>query len=148
MCNINFCSVVQTRGCPMTTEQTIPLISVLDSCTGFLLCLKLYECKVPPDTNVCNLTIWFKMPLNILNFCAEGVKVDNKEGSRWLYIPSRPITVLRHWFNLLKELRIRMTAISKVSFVYLYTNGNDKYLIKIQNRGFTLDHSTESLRLL
>jgi len=40
------------------------------------------------------------MPLDILNLSAHGVKIDNKEGSRWLYIPSRSITALWHWFNL------------------------------------------------
>ena len=73
-------------------EAYIPLISVLDSSTSFLLCLVLYKRKVPSNTNVCNLAIRFKMPLNILNFSAYGVKIDNKESSSWLYIPSRPIT--------------------------------------------------------
>ena len=74
------------------TEAYIPLISVLDSSTSFLLCLVLYKRKVPSNTNVCNLAIWFKMPLNISNFSAYEVKIDNKESSSWLYIPSRPIT--------------------------------------------------------
>jgi len=83
----------------------IPLVSVLDSSTSFLLRLILYKRKVPSNANVGNLAIRFKMPLDILNLSAHGVKIDNKEGSRWLYIPSRSITALWHWFNLLNKLK-------------------------------------------
>jgi hypothetical protein len=83
----------------------IPLVSVLNSGTSFLLCLILYKCKVPSNANVGNLAIRFEMLLNILNLSAYGVKIDNKEGSRWLYIPSRPITALWHRFNLLNKLK-------------------------------------------
>jgi hypothetical protein len=90
----------------------IPLVSVLNSGTSFLLCLILYKCKVPSNANVGNLAIRFEMLLNILNLSAYGVKIDNKEGSRWLYIPSRPITALWHRFNLLNKLKKRMVAIN------------------------------------
>jgi hypothetical protein len=83
----------------------IPLVRVLNSGTSFLLCLILYKRKVPSNANVGNLAIRFEMLLNILNLSAYGVKIDNKEGSRWLYIPSRPITALWHRFNLLNKLK-------------------------------------------
>lgn len=73
-------------------KKSIPLISVLDSSSSFLLRLVAYKCKVPSNTNVGNLAIRFKMLLNILNFSAYGIKIDDEESSSWLYIPSRPIT--------------------------------------------------------
>lgn len=83
----------------------IPLVSVLDSDTSFLLRLILYKRKVPSNANVGNLAVWFEMPLDISNLSAHGVKIDNKEGSRWFHIPSRSITALWHWFNLLNKVK-------------------------------------------
>jgi hypothetical protein len=68
----------------------IPLVSALDSSISFLLRLILYKRKVPLNANV----------------SVYGVKIDNKEGSRCLYIPSRSTTTLWHRFNLLNDLKI------------------------------------------
>ena len=73
------------------------LVGLVDGYAGVLLRLVLHESKVLADTNVCNLAVGLKMPLDVDDFGADGVKVDNKERPGGLCIcPCRPVAVLGH----------------------------------------------------
>lgn len=82
----------------------VPLVGLVDGYAGVLLRLVLHESKVLADTNVCNLAVGLKMPLDINDFGADGVKVDNKERPGGLCIcPCRPVAVLGDRLLLLEE---------------------------------------------
>jgi hypothetical protein len=57
-----------------------PHVSTIEGFGSVFLSLKLYECKVPSNTNMKDLSIRFKVSFYITNSCTFRIKVNYKQG--------------------------------------------------------------------